>query len=179
LYEVFADLLTYPRADYYAHVHECAAIAPAECARDIAEFATAVTAMRLEDVQENFSAVFELNPGCTLDLGWHLFGDKYERGLLLARMRRELRRHGIDETDQLPDHLTHALRLLASMDRREAEDFAGAIVLPALAKLMPATVSQQPFGKVLNAVGRYVRAEYRHITFDEPARALPVLTEAA
>ncbi len=178
LYEVFANLLTYPRADYHAHLHECAALAPADLAHAIDEFVAAARSMPLKHLQEQFSANFELNPSCALDLGWHLFGEKYERGLLLARMRRELRRHGITETDQLPDHLSHALRLLGSMDRAEAEDFAGAVVLPALSKLVPAAAQCEPFGRLLGIVGRYVRAEYRYIDFDEPEAVLPALAEA-
>ncbi len=173
LYEVFAKLLTYPGADYHAYLHECAVLAPAELAHAIGDFVAAASSVPLKQLQEQFSATFELNPSCALDLGWHLFGEKYERGLLLTRMRRELRRHGIVETDQLPDHLSHALRLLGSMDRAEGEDFAGAVVLPAMSKLVPAAAQHEPFGKLLSVVGRYVRCD-----FDEPQTLLPVLAES-
>src|SRR6266568_3182701 len=56
--------------------------------------------------QELYVQTFEFNPACTLELGWHLFGENYERGEFLVRMREQLRRHGIAESNELPDHLT-------------------------------------------------------------------------
>jgi len=41
-----------------------------------------------------------------------LFGADSNRGALLVRLREELARHGIQESCELPDHLTHVLPLV-------------------------------------------------------------------
>jgi len=161
IYQSFAALLKYPASDYHALVWECLACVPRDCAPDISEFAAPVLGMTVAELQESFTSVFDLNPKCALELGWHLFGEKYERGLLLVRMRSELRRHGIPESRELPDHLTHALLLLGSMDREQAGDFAGAIVLPALAKLLAAMdEARNPYVHLMRAIDRFLRAEF-------------------
>ena len=74
--------------------------------------------------QELYVQTFEFNPACTLELGWHLFGENYERGEFLVRMRDLLRRHGIAESTELPDHLTHVLALVGRLDHEEAAELA-------------------------------------------------------
>jgi len=89
-------------------------------------------------MQELYVQTFEFNPACTLEIGWHIFGENYERGEFLVRMREQLRRHGIAESPELPDHLCHILPLLDRLDAEEAADLVGQFVLPALAKIKDA-----------------------------------------
>ncbi len=42
--------------------------------------------------EELYTRTFDLNPVCALEIGWHLFGEDYERGAFLVRMRDQLRR---------------------------------------------------------------------------------------
>lgn len=176
-YEVLASLLRYPEADYHERVRQCLAGAPEACREDLAAFAAGMLSMSVEKAQEKFTATFDLNPNCALDLGWHLFGEKYERGLLLVRMRQELQRYGVAESAELPDHLSHALLLLGRMERDAAADFAGAIVLPALAKLLPAIEAHPPFDRLLRAIDRCLRADFPELAPVEPATTLPILQE--
>jgi nitrate reductase molybdenum cofactor assembly chaperone NarJ/NarW len=178
IYELFAVVLTYPGEDedYAARVRECLQAAPAESAAVLAEFAERVASMSTAQAQEMYTSAFDLNPSCALELGWHLFGEKYERGLLLVRMRQELRRHGIAETTELPDHLTHALRLLDRMEHEPAEDFTGAIVLPAIQKLLAAMKqSSNPYEHVLCALELFLRSTFPDLEIELPVQQLPVL----
>jgi nitrate reductase delta subunit len=176
LCELFAAVLTYPGSDYHARVRECWQAAPAECAPLLGAFAEAVAPLTITAAQEMYTSAFDLNPSCALELGWHLFGEKYERGVLLVRMRQELRRYGIGETRELPDHLTHALRLLDRMEPDRAADFAGAIVLPALQKLLAAMQeNHNAFEPVLRALDLLLRAAHPNLEFEPAALQLPVL----
>ncbi len=150
--EALAALFTYP-GNGYAAAAENAVASSGSAAPSLSAFATEVRRMPLSALRELYTGTFDLQPVCALDLGWHLFEEDYQRGLLLARMRRELRAHGIPETRELPDHLSHALLLLGRMEPAQAEEFAAAIVVPAveqmLQQLMP---SENLFRGLLRAV---------------------------
>lgn len=159
--EAVAALFTYPQTDY-AKAAENAVAVSLPIAPALVEFAREIRGVPLTSLQELYTSTFDLQPACALDLGWHLFGEEYERGLLLARMRRELREHGIPEGNELPDHLSRALLLLARMEPGDAEEFAAAIAAPALERMLKCMPAENLFGHLL-------RAARQLITFHFPA----------
>jgi nitrate reductase delta subunit len=141
LYARLAQLFEYPGPGYAQMAEDCLPLlreAPAEAAATFEEFCAGIRSLRTQDLQELFTRTFDLNPVCTLEVGWHLFGEDYQRGEFLVKMRGQLRRRGVAETSELPDHLTHALALLARMEDDEAAEFAGRFLLPALDKMLTA-----------------------------------------
>ncbi len=158
IYERLAALLSYPDELGESTVSDYAA------GSELSSFADAVPALSLHERQELFIQTFDLSPVCSLEMGWHLFGENYDRGLLLVKMRQQLRAHGIAETTELPDHLTNGLRLLARMERNEGAYFAEAIVLPALAKMLEAIHGKDnPYEHVLAAAQSMVREDFPEI----------------
>ena len=142
-YDLLARLFEYPDESYVEHCREAG----------LDEFASEMEKLSTSGIQEQFIATFDWNPATALDLGWHLYGEQYARGEFLVRVREELRRYGIPESAELPDHLTHILPLLARMDSGEAERFAGEFVAPAVAKLVAALDQKQtPFALLMRAV---------------------------
>ena len=127
-------------------------------------------------LQELYVQTFEFNPACTLEIGWHLFGENYERGEFLVRMREQLRRHGIVETSELPDHLQHVLLLIGQADHREAAELAGQFVLPALGKIRDA-LKENAYGVLIAGIEAKLEADFP----DAPRRPvhLPIFQEAA
>jgi nitrate reductase molybdenum cofactor assembly chaperone len=127
-------------------------------------------------MQEIYVRTFEFNPACTLEIGWHLFGENYERGEFLVRMRQQLRRHGIAESIELPDHLTHLLPLIACLEHDEAAQLAGEFILPALAKIRSA-IEDNPYASVISGIAEKLEADFP----DAPRRPvqLPIFQEAA
>ena len=155
-FEALAALFTYPDHDYFYAVENATASA-SHSAPAVVEFEREFSRTPLSNVQELYTSTFDLQPACSLDLGWHLFGEEYERGALLARMRSLLRVYGIEERNELPDHLSHALLLLAHMERAEAEDFAGAIVAPALERMLKAIPADNLFTPLLHAAQQLIK----------------------
>lgn len=161
IYDALAELLTYPGQDYLQRAEECRRAVPRELAPLLEDFVQRMRGLSEEELQELFTQTFDLNPLCSLELGWHLFGENYERGLLLVRMRQELRRQGLEESTELPDHLTHVLRLMGRMQTEKAADFAVACVVPVLDKMLAAFAGKNsPFENLLQAARRLIVLEH-------------------
>ena len=65
----------------------------------------------LDDTQleELYTRTFDLNPVCTPEVGWHIYGEQYRRGRFLVQARELLKIVGVDERGELPDHLMSLL----------------------------------------------------------------------
>lgn len=169
IYNALVALLTYPEADYPQRIEASVQVAPQECRGQLETFAAQMRGLRTDQLQELFTQTLDLNPVCSLELGWHLFGENYERGLLMVRMREELRRYGLEESTELPDHLTHVLRLVERMEHEAAADFVAACVLPALEKMLQAMRGKEnPFENVLLAVRSLLHSQFPEIPLASP-----------
>lgn len=149
LLDEIAALLEYPGHEFDAKLRTARALAEpgsivARLERRTAEdltIACARMADALEEIgprraEERYTLLFDLTPTCTLDVGYHLFGENYARGELLAGLTGELRDHGVDAGDELPDHLPVLLRLLGRQrDPWERGVLISVVLLPALLKI--------------------------------------------
>lgn len=136
--EALAAVLTYPAGGYRERVSGCAAILAefsGGASAEMAAFAGEVGDLEREELEELYTRTFDLDPASCLDLGWHLYGEAYERGRFLVRIRGLLREYGVRENGELPDHVTHVLPLLGHMDPRQASELAREAVMPALATM--------------------------------------------
>jgi nitrate reductase molybdenum cofactor assembly chaperone len=121
-----------------------------EAASSMAKFGAFVEQHETWEVEEAFTRVFDVNPACALEVGWHLFGEEYARGMFLVRMREEMRKYGLEESTELPDHLAHVLAIVVAMPDDEATRFMHACVLPAVAKMHEAVKEKEtPYGDVV------------------------------
>lgn len=148
LCESLAPLLEYPTARFVGQLAECRKMmytaAPA-VTEALAVFSAGTESLPLSALEELYIQTFDFNPKTTLDLGWQLFAEDYNRGLFLAKLRVESRLLGVPETHELPDHLPHVLRLLAHMEPAAATDFINACVLPAVTKTRDALDPTNPY----------------------------------
>ncbi len=122
----------------------------------------AIAAMPLGCLQEQYTADFDFDPACSLNVGWHLFGESRERGAFLALLREDLGRAGIAESAELPDHLSHVLALVDRDEPSRAAELA-AIVLPAVAAIEQAlTARRSPYAHLLHHVYTELSALAEH-----------------
>ena len=177
IYDSLAALLVYPSADYHQRVTRATtAFAPVEPEGAVLlnRFAEQIRNLSTEELQEMFIRTFDMNPVRSLDVGWHLFGENYDRGTFLVKMRQQLRRFGIAESRELPDHITHALAVLGRMPAGEAEEFAVACVFPALEKMRAGFDDKKeanPFKDVLDALAGLLRGWYGDALLETAASA--------
>ena len=62
-------------------------------------------------------------------------------------MRDQMRKRGLEETGELPDHLVHVLAVLADMDNEPAREMARACVCPAIGKMLASIDKEQAKAK--------------------------------
>ena len=86
-----------------------------EAALNAARFGAYVEKHDLSEVEEAFTRTFDINPMSALEVGWHLFGEEYARGMFLVRMREEMRKYAIPESVELPDHLSDVVKLIGAI----------------------------------------------------------------
>lgn len=122
-------------------------------ARSLWELAVWLETTPSGEARERYTGLFDLNPVCTLNVGYHLFGDTYARGELLAGLAGELRRAGL-ASDDLPDFLPTLLRLLPRLDDAEDRGLLAALLLrPALERMVrELSDSTSPWGALLGAL---------------------------
>lgn len=88
------------------------------------------------EAEERYTALFDLQPSCTLHVGYHVYGEAYQRGALLAGLVGEMRRAGVDLGTELPDFLPTVLRMLSRVpDDEDRQLFIDRIVRVALAQI--------------------------------------------
>lgn len=173
IYGSFAALFSYPTESYHQHGNDCLHAlrnAPAGVCSEFQTFHSEIAALGTEEVQELFTRTFDLNPMCTLEIGWQLYGEDYQRGEFLVNMREHLRELGISESGELPDHLSHALALLGRLEAAEAQEFASGYVLPALDKMRAAwKENRNAFAPLLESVFELLKSEYPYDPSRTPA----------
>jgi len=154
-YDSLADLFRYPSVGCRKAAEKCRGLLAVDepaAGEMVGLFAGETAALSLGKMEELFTRTFDLNPECCLEVGWQLFGEKYNRGSFLVWMRQQLQAHGLEESVELPDHLTHVLMLLGRMERAEADRFATEAVLPAMDRMLGGIKDQEnPYLQVVRA----------------------------
>ncbi|MDP6051464.1 MAG: molecular chaperone TorD family protein, partial [Candidatus Latescibacteria bacterium] len=138
---------------------------------------------RLEEIEESFTRLFDMNPSCCLEIGWHLYGEDYQRGMFLVNMRQSLAEEQLEETVELPDHLSHCLRLFTRLEPEDAEIFSQKYLQPAIAKIRTALEAENPYTCVIDLIQYILEEQYGTVELEEEEVEsklieLPVLNNA-
>jgi nitrate reductase delta subunit len=153
--DVLAALVDYPTEHVAAAARECArplARISTPAADDLHRFAETVQDLPLRELQDAYISTFDFDPACSLELGWHLFGESFERGGFLVSLREDLEAAEVIESEALPDHLRHILSLLAREEPHRAARLAE-LVLPAIRGVREALAQREsPYLHLLAAI---------------------------
>jgi len=140
LYLLFAELLDYPDDSLPQRVEESSrelATAYPKATERLESFRCSQQELGIARLQEVYTSTFDLQPECTLNLGYHLFGEDQRRGMFLAKLKELFQQAGVETARELPDHLCYLLRYVAA---RPASDESSAIIsdclLPAASKIV-------------------------------------------
>ncbi len=157
LYLQFACLFDYPDSHLSRRIEECTVelkTAWPEAASLLETFQHTQRELGLAALQEAYTARFDLQPECTLNLGYHLFGEDQRRGVFLAKLKEIFETAAIDTGTELPDHLCHLLRYVAARpDSEESRAILADCLLPALARVAQSMKHKaDPYQPVLDAL---------------------------
>lgn len=130
-------------------------------ASDVLRFGTFLEQHEPWQIEEAFTGTFDVNPTCALEVGWHLFGEEYTRGMFLVRMREELRKYNLPESAELTDHITHVLAVVSAMSDDDAAKFVGACVQPAVEKMNDALAQKDtPYRHVISGLATVIKQKW-------------------
>lgn len=136
-----ADLLDYPRAGLDEPMATCldlaGRLAPA-ATDDLEAFAAFVDACTPGQLEEAYTAFFDLNPICSPYVGHLLFGESYKRSAFLVSLGERYRAHGFEAGDaELADRLSVVMRYVAICpDPEERRMTVSEAILPALDRMI-------------------------------------------
>jgi nitrate reductase delta subunit len=160
VFQAWADLLRYPgdgrASDICARIGEIVEAVPAlrDDLQPLSDYASKHVEAELEEV---FTRTFDSNAERALEVGWHLHGENYARGAFMVRMRGLLRDLQVEETCELPDHLSHILSVLARANPQLAEAIASTVVSPALVKIAAGfSDSGNPYLGVVTSLKKFI-----------------------
>ncbi len=143
--ELYAGLVDYPNEFFVQDIHRLE-----ECVRGFGHspsileqlqlFQKSIEKLSLVKLQELYTSTFDLSPICSLHVGFHLFGESYKRGTLMAKLREEYQNAGLQEGTEIPDHLSNILKYCAVLSGMEQEhevylELLTFIVLPGVEKM--------------------------------------------
>jgi nitrate reductase molybdenum cofactor assembly chaperone len=176
---LFADLLEYPRSDVAQTARECLAlVAPehAEAAVLLREFLAFAERTPADTIEEIFTATFDLNASCHPYIGYHMFGEAYQRSALLLELKDKFRDYAFDPGTELPDHIAVLLRFMSiCTDLEMTTEIAREALLRTLAPMTQVPESDpveegeelpelfdvgSDYRRVLQALGLVLQARY-------------------
>ena len=139
-----AALFEFPGPELAGRVDAALTGLPAPAASHLQRFEAFVAATPPGELEDLYNRTFDLIPRCPPYLAYQLHGDTYRRGEVMARLAGLSRECGLEIAGgELPDHVSVALRLLASARAEDSAALAGEVVLPALER-MRGLLSQPP-----------------------------------
>ena len=164
-YDMLARLLDYPEKGGYpdalAHGIDLLEDGYADAAELLRPLHERVRGMGDGEIQELYTRTFDINAVCTLEIGWHVYGEDYARGALLVKLRERLRSLNVPESCELPDHLTHVLMVLGRIPDDEGDELAARYLLPGLDKMLNGMAEgEQPYRALIEAVSTVVRTDH-------------------
>lgn len=185
LYRSFACVLDYPDSELTERAEECATnavrrLSPA--AELVGKFISAHRELGTSRLQEIYASAFDMQPECTLNLSYHLFGEDQRRGLFLAKLKELYEKAGVDSGNELPDHLCLMLRYLATDAGMAArEDLIADCMVPAISKIRSAVdASANPYRYLLEALLLWLKKEAgSNIVANETAPSEPGMATQA
>jgi nitrate reductase delta subunit len=121
-FKVVSLLMQYPDEAYFRTLPEIKSLVggmPNGPRRaSIEKFIARIEGKEATHLQEQYTALFDMNPSTTLNVTYHLWGDGEKRARLLTSLQQEYAHAGLEkESVELPDFLPLILEFLASVPK--------------------------------------------------------------
>lgn len=162
IYSAFAIILEYPEATLADSITECAT----QLAQDFPDaqsnllaFEAAIAGKSLGQLQEAYTAAFDMMPDCTPNLGHHIFGDDARRGVFLAELKARMESRGMTLGVELPDHIGLILHYL-DVAEEERPPVIEDCMIPAVSRMLEVLNDRgNPYEHALRALLNLLRRQ--------------------
>ncbi len=135
----FAEVLEYPSGSLPESAGECLRqldVSFPDIADQMRPFVTFLESRSRGAVEELYAETFDLAPGSTLYIGYHLFGETPKRSSFLVRLEEAYQSHGFESGTELADHLCVMLRFFSvAQDAEFVVPLLEECILPVLDKM--------------------------------------------
>jgi nitrate reductase delta subunit len=126
-FKVISLLLQYPDDAYFGALPELKSAVDemhrGRCRAAIEAFIADLEARSGFQLQERYTALFDMSPSTTLNMTYHLWGDGEKRARLLTRLQQEYACADLAKNSpELPDFLPLILEFLAAVPRAKRSD---------------------------------------------------------
>jgi nitrate reductase delta subunit len=161
----FADLLLYPTTSILAQAEACLTglqDSHPEAMPAFENFLRGLNQCELEKLKELYTTTFDMQPVCYPYIGYQLFGESYKRGALMAQLNEAYHAFGFSAGQELPDHVSVALRFLgldaANREGEFCQSLLNSGLIPALEKMLQSfgRQSENPYFWLLSALQRFL-----------------------
>ncbi len=174
VFESFADLLAYPRGDVAEGARQCLSLLePGDpAARPLKRFAAWAERARPAEIEEVYSATFDLSPVCPPYVGHYICPDPARRNLFLGALAAVYGGEGFEPREELADHVAEVLRFLSvARDAEVRLELLRDGLLPALGRMQASFEDAgSPYRALIEAVLAYVSRRARKRAGREEAR---------
>jgi nitrate reductase delta subunit len=109
----------------------------------------------LDKLEEIYTSTFDLNPTCYPYVGYQLFGDGYQRGEFLVKLKEKYQQFNFKNNSQeLADHLTIILDFLGSLSENNVlkKELIEDGLIPSLEKMKEGFKETNPYAQLLDAL---------------------------
>jgi len=190
IYSMFADVFEYPGADYQDNVHRVVRALNETYPEAGTELQGYYDQLPHHDqpeprkaMEEIFTRTFDVQAITTLDIGYVVFGDDYKRGELLVNLNREHKAAGTECGNELADHLSNLLQLIAAHeDQAMMKELVDMVLGPALRQMVgefdPARVEQKDKMYVKHHRTLIDKARERNTIYQRALRAVYLVLQA-
>lgn len=166
LLSAFAKVLEYPwpERDLLAEARTCRRLLAEQAPQAVDEFDRFLAFIEREAparIEERYTGTFDLNPVVSPYVGYHLFGESYQRGTFMARLKETYAEQNFAANEnELPDHLGILLRFLAVTEEEPlATELVNECLLPALERMENVfdESSENPYAAVVRVLRQVVK----------------------
>ena len=124
LLKLLSLCLAYPDAEALEALPEmeeaAAGLGDTRARERVSDFMALMKAQSLLKLQEHYTAVFDMDPAASLNLTYHLLGDREDRGRALAELLEAYLKAGFEPAvNELPDFLPLLLEFMAAAPQAE------------------------------------------------------------
>ncbi|MFT7618774.1 MAG: nitrate reductase delta subunit [Planctomycetota bacterium] len=158
-----AVLLEYPEGEFSSRLDQieaCLSEFDESSTEKLSAYFAAARELDIYALEELYTRTFDINPVCSLEVGWQIFGETYDRGGFLIKVSKALASHGVPPSKELGDHLPQMLRLFGQANDDTRRDLAIGFLIPAITKMLEGfSDNDGPYFSLLS----YVPAAIDHV----------------